>query len=150
MNILKRYRLFVVPTAISIIALLAVAGWLGATAFLTALLLVILEVTLSFDNAVVNAKVLERMTPQWQRRFLTWGIFVAVFLTRAILPIIIVAASVMISPIEVGKLAFFDPGHYAEMLESAKYTIYSFGGMFLFMVSLKYFFDARKERHWLH
>lgn len=143
-------RSFAVPTAVSTLCLLAVWYWLGLTAFFTALLLVILEVTLSFDNAVVNAKVLERMTPQWQRRFLTWGILIAVFLTRAVLPILIVAASVALSPWTVGKLALFDPMHYGELLESAKYTIYSFGGIFLTMVSLKYFFDARKERHWLH
>ena len=143
-------KAFGVPTIISAVALVAVWWYLGLTAFFTAVLLVILEVTLSFDNAVVNAKVLERMTPKWQHRFLTWGIFIAVFLTRAILPIFIVAASVALSPWAVGKLALFDPAQYGELLESAKYTIYSFGGIFLTMVSLKYFFDARKDRHWLH
>lgn len=143
-------RSFAVPAAVSAVCLASVWAWLGLTAFFTALLLVILEVTLSFDNAVVNAKVLEKMTPVWQRRFLTWGILIAVFLTRAVLPILIVAASVALSPWAVGKLALADPVHYGELLESAKYTIYSFGGIFLTMVSLKYFFDSRKERHWLH
>lgn len=143
-------RSFAIPAAVSAACLIGVWAWLGHTAFFTALLLVILEVTLSFDNAVVNAKVLERMTPKWQHRFLTWGIFIAVFLTRAVLPILIVAASVVLSPWAVAKLALFDPAHYGELLESAKYTIYSFGGIFLVMVALKYFFDARKERHWLH
>ena len=143
-------RSFAVPAVVSAICLVGVWYWLGLTAFFTALLLVILEVTLSFDNAVVNAKVLEKMTPKWQHRFLTWGIFIAVVLTRAVLPVLIVAASVALSPWTVGKLALFDPAHYGELLESAKYTIYAFGGMFLVMVSLKYFFDERKERHWLH
>jgi hypothetical protein len=143
-------RSFGIPTAVSAACLAGVWAWLGLTAFFTALLLVILEITLSFDNAVVNAKVLERMTPKWQRRFLTWGIFIAVFLTRAVLPILIVSASVVLSPWVVAKMALFDPGHYGELLESAKYTIYSFGGIFLTMVALKYFFDSRKERHWLH
>lgn len=143
-------RFFAVPTLVSLLALAVVGVWLGPKALVIALLLVILEVTLSFDNAIVNAKVMERMTPLWQDRFLTWGIFLAVFLTRAVLPIIIVAASVALSPFVVARLAFFEPAHYAELLESAKYVIYAFGGIFLVMVSLKYFFDARKERHWLH
>ncbi len=143
-------RSFAIPAAVSALCLIGVWVWLGLTAFFTAVLLVILEVTLSFDNAVVNAKVLEKMTPKWQQRFLTWGILIAVFLTRAVLPILIVAASVALSPWAVAKLALFDSAHYGELLESAKYTIYSFGGIFLTMVALKYFFDSRKERHWLH
>ncbi len=39
----------------------------------------ILEISLSFDNAVVNATVLREMDPVWQQRFLTIGILIAVF-----------------------------------------------------------------------
>src|SRR3546814_10570335 len=39
--------------------------------------LAVLEVSLSFDNAAVNASVLKDMDPVWQRRFLTWGIAIA-------------------------------------------------------------------------
>jgi uncharacterized protein len=140
---------FGIPTIVTIIALAAVWYWLGITAFFTALLLVILEVTLSFDNAVVNAKVLAQMSPLWQQRFLTWGILIAVFLTRAVLPILIVSASVAASPWIVTKLAFENPVEYAHLLEGAKYAIHSFGGIFLLLVGLKYFFDERKEKHWI-
>lgn len=137
------------PTVVAVVALLGLLIWGGTAAFLTAALLMVLEVTLSFDNAVVNAKVLARLSPVWQKRFLTYGIFVAVFLTRALLPILIVAASVALSPLVVTKIAFFDPAHYAELLEGAHFIIAAFGGIFLTLVGLKYFFDEHKELHWI-
>ena len=123
---------------------------LGLLALFTAALLVILEITLSFDNAVVNARVLENMDPKWQQRFLTWGILIAVFLTRAVLPILIVSASVVLSPATVASLALFDPVRYGELLHGARHIIASFGGIFLMLVGLKYFFDEEKELHWIH
>ena len=67
-------KLFIAPIIISLIALVVTYVWGGFSAFVLACLLSILEVTLSFDNAVVNAKVLTRMSEKWQQRFLTWGI----------------------------------------------------------------------------
>lgn len=144
------FSFFLVPGLVSLAILAGVGIFLGPVALFTASLLVILEVTLSFDNAVVNARVLQKMSPLWQRRFLTWGIFIAVFLTRAVLPIFIVSASVALSPMLVASLALFDPSQYAKLLHDAEYIIASFGGMFLTMVGLKYFFDEEKETHWLH
>lgn len=112
-------------------------------------ILSVLEVTLSFDNAVVNAKVLKRMSAVWQQRFLTWGILVAVVGTRFLLPIIIVAVSAWTSPFAIAVLAATDSRAYGVLLEHSHYAISAFGGAFLFMVSLKYFFDQAKEVHWL-
>ena len=144
------FRFFLVPGLISLLLLVGVGFSLGPVAFVTAALLVVLEVTLSFDNAVVNTRVLQHMTPVWQHRFLTWGIFIAVFLTRAVLPILIVAASVALSPLLIASIALFEPERYAELLHGAEHIIASFGGIFLTMVGLKYFFDRNKETHWLH
>lgn len=132
------------------VILAAVGMSLGLLALFTATLLVILEITLSFDNAVVNARVLEKMDLKWQKRFLTWGILIAVFLTRAVLPILIVSASVVLSPATVASLALFDPVRYGELLHGAHHIIASFGGIFLMLVGLKYFFDKEKEVHWIH
>jgi len=44
-----------------------------STLFIVAVL-GLLEISLSFDNAVVNATVLRQMTSLWRRRFLTRGI----------------------------------------------------------------------------
>lgn len=143
-------RFFLVPALVSTAILAGVGAVYGALALFTAVLLTILEITLSFDNAVVNARVLETMSPLWQKRFLTWGIFIAVFLTRAVLPILIVSASVALSPALIASLALFDPVRYAELLHGAEHVIAAFGGMFLTMVGLKYFFDEEKEVHWIH
>ncbi|HEY0964430.1 MAG TPA: DUF475 domain-containing protein [Candidatus Paceibacterota bacterium] len=142
-------RIFLLPTIISVLACVAVWYYSGFNAFLLVVILSILEVTLSFDNAVVNAKVLERMSPIWQRRFLTWGIAIAVFGTRFVLPILIVSAAVWASPWFIAKLAATDPAAYGHMLEEVHGTITAFGGVFLLMVALKYFFDKAKAVHWI-
>lgn len=142
-------KFFLVPSLVSFAILIAVFIWGGWTAFMLAVLLTILEVTLSFDNAVINARILAQMNEKWQRRFLTWGILIAVVGTRLVLPILIVAASVALSPLAVAKLAAFAPEEYAHLLEGAHTAIAAFGGAFLLMVALKYFFDDAKSVHWL-
>lgn len=141
-------NIFFLPTLISILALSLVYFFLGLEAAILTTILAVLEVTLSFDNAVVNAKVLKRMNAIWQKRFLTWGILLAVFGTRVLLPILIVAAAAGTSIWAVTLLAFNDSQKYAELLSHSHYSISSFGGAFLLMVSLKYFFDHAKQIHW--
>ncbi len=138
------------PVAFSFVALVLVWYQAGFSAFLLVTVLAILETTLSFDNAVVNAKVLERMSPLWQRRFLTWGIAIAVFGTRFVLPILIVSIALWMSPWYITKLAITDPAEYGHLLESVHASITAFGGAFLLMVSLKYFFNKAKRVHWIH
>lgn len=140
---------FFMPVVISASALLLVWYVAGLPAFLLVTILAILETTLSFDNAVVNAKVLERMSPVWQRRFLTWGIAIAVFGTRFVLPILIVSTALWMSPIFITKLAFTDAAEYGRLLQSVHGSITAFGGVFLLMVSLKYFFNKAKDVHWI-
>ncbi len=142
-------RIFIAPVVISLLALGATYLWGGLAAFFLALLLSVLEITLSFDNAVVNARVLARMEPRWQKRFLTWGILVAVFGTRLILPAIIVAVAAGIWPWDAFVLAFNDPGAYGSLLSGASHAINAFGGIFLLMVSLHYFFNTSKHVHWI-
>ena len=143
---LKHFRGSIIITALG----LFFAFWLGGTAALFATaILIVLEVSLSFDNAVVNATVLKRMSPTWQRRFLTWGILIAVFGVRFILPIIIVAVASKTGLGAVTQLALFESEKYGHLLEDAHPSIAAFGGMFLLMVFLKYFFDDAKEIHWI-
>lgn len=115
--------------------------------FITAVLAV-LEISLSFDNAVVNATKLKEMTHAWQRRFLTWGILIAVFGMRLIFPLIIVALAAHIGPLAAIHLAFAEPRAYAEIMHEAHLPIAAFGGSFLLMVGLTYFFDHEKDVHW--
>lgn len=121
-------------------------GWLGLWLFA---ILVILEVTLSFDNAVVNSKVLATMSRFWQMIFLTVGIFVAVFVVRFLLPIVIVQVASGLGFMEVIQLALNDAKQYEHVLHEAGPMIHVFGGAFLLMVALSYFLDREKEVHWL-
>ncbi len=142
-------RLFLTPIIVTLVACFAAFMWGGVHALFLVVLLAILETTLSFDNAVINAKVLSVMSPLWQRRFLTWGILFAVFGTRFVLPILIVAAAALTSPLEIAKLAFFDPASYGSRLADAHVAIAAFGSAFLMLVSLKYFFNEAKTVHWI-
>lgn len=142
-------KIFIFPILVSVVTLFAVYLWGGTVAFFLAAILSILEVTLSFDNAVINAKILAKMSPVWQKRFLTWGILIAVFGTRLVLPLLIVSAALWLSPLLVAMLALNNPEQYAKLLESVRPAISAFGGAFLLMVSLKYFFDEAKDIHWI-
>ena len=126
--------------------LLSAAG----SALVIAVLLGILELSLSFDNAVVNAGVLRNMDPKWQRRFLTWGIVIAVFGMRFIFPIVIVAITAGLGLFEVVRLAFGNPEEYSRNLEAALVPINAFVSAFLLLVFLKYLIDPEKEEHWFH
>lgn len=109
----------------------------------------VLEVSLSFDNAVVNATTLKDMDPVWQRRFLTWGILIAVFGMRVVFPIIIVAVFGKLDPLAAINLSFSNPNEYARIVSSAHVDIMGFGGAFLMLVGLKFFFDSDKEHDWI-
>ena len=113
------------------------------------LVLSILEISLSFDNAVVNATVLREMDEKWQRRFLTWGILIAVFGMRIVFPLAIVAIAANLGPIDALNLSLNDPERYEAIVSSAHIGIAGFGGAFLTMVGLNFFFDADKDVHWI-
>ena len=120
-----------------------------ATAFFVCAVLAVLEISLSFDNAIVNANKLKQMTAIWQRRFLTWGIVIAVFGMRIVFPLAIVAVAGQISPFEALRLAAQEPPEYARIMQGAHLPIAAFGGSFLMMVGLTYFFDHEKDIHWI-
>ena len=124
-----------------------VSGALGI--FVICAVLAVLEISLSFDNAIVNANVLKTMRPEWQRRFLTWGILIAVFGMRIVFPLLIVVIAAHVGPWQALVLAASDPEAYARILHDAHLPIAAFGGTFLMMVGLTFFFDHDKDIHWL-
>lgn len=138
------------------LALAAVYGWFQ-TASLPATLamlwivvmLSVLEVSLSFDNAVVNAVVLREMDEIWQRRFLTWGMVIAVFGMRIVFPLAIVAIAAGMGPIDALRISLTEPARYEAIVSSAHVGIAGFGGAFLAMVGLSFFFDGEKDVHWI-
>jgi len=120
----------------------------GVKMLFVTLFLSILEVTLSFDNAVVNALILEKMTPKWQHRFLTWGIIIAVFGMRFLFPVLIVSIFSKLGIINTIRLAIEDVTGYTHYLHIAHAPLVTFGGAFLTMVGLEYFFSENKN-FWL-
>lgn len=126
-----------------------VGAGLGWSFTFTALVITALEVSLSFDNAVINATKLEKMSHKWRMRFLTWGIAIAVFGMRFVFPIVIVAIFSNISCMEVLRLTLEKPDDYAKLLHESHVGISSFGGTFLMMLFCEFMFDREKSLHWL-
>ncbi|MFI1204226.1 DUF475 domain-containing protein [Streptomyces sp. BHT-5-2] len=111
-------------------------------------ILSILEISLSFDNAVINAGILRKMNAFWQKIFLTVGILVAVFGMRLVFPVVIVAITAKMGPIEAVQLAVNDKAHYEQLVTSAHPAIAAFGGIFLLMIFLDFIFEDRDYK-WL-
>ena len=151
---MQHFRLSFLVTAV-LLALSAWWGWFqhGAAGALNGLWLAavlgIMEVSLSFDNAVVNAAVLKTWSAAWQRIFLTVGILVAVFGMRLLFPLLIVAVATSLGLGEVWSMALHQPDQYAHYLESTHPEVAAFGGAFLLLVFLNFLFDEEKEHHWL-
>lgn len=122
-------------------------GWMVAVFLIV--VLSIMEVSLSFDNAVVNASILKDMDEKWQQRFLTIGILIAVVGMRLIFPIAIVAIATGLGAIEVMDMALQQPQEYARYLNESHVAIASFGGIFLLLVFLSFMFNDDKDVHWL-
>ncbi len=134
---------------IILLGLSAAFLWGGIHTLALTLMLSVLEISLSFDNAVLNSSVLQKMDARWQHRFLTWGILIAVFVVRFLLPIIIVGFVTHLSLSDVFFLAIQKPSEYATLLEATKTTISSFGGIFLLLVFLSFLFDQKRDIYWL-
>jgi hypothetical protein len=125
-------------------------GTAGAlSALFVASILGVMEVSLSFDNAVVNASVLRTWNPFWQKLFLTVGIVVAVFGMRLLFPLLIVSVATGLGLLDVWSMALNTPDEYARHLTENHAEVAAFGGAFLLLVFLNFLFDQEKELHWL-
>ncbi len=151
---MKHFRVSFIVTLVC----LAAAGWWGyahtgisgaLAAMGIAAILGVMEVSLSFDNAVVNASVLKTWDDFWQKLFLGVGIIVAVFGMRLLFPLVIVAQAAGLGLVEVWNLALNDPKAYSTHLSNHHAEVAAFGGMFLLLVFLNFLLDHEKETHWL-
>ncbi|MES2323168.1 MAG: DUF475 domain-containing protein [Pseudomonadota bacterium] len=151
---MKHFTWSFVVTAVCLV----LAGWWGfehggVTSMLTALgicaILAVMEVSLSFDNAVVNASVLKNWDEFWQKLFLGVGIIIAVFGMRLVFPLVIVAVAADLGMGEVWNLAINDPKAFSTHLTNHHAEVAAFGGMFLLLVFLNFLLDDEKEMHWL-
>lgn len=144
-----KLRFFGFSLAVTLASLLAALIGMGWSAALVMVVLILVEVTFSFENAVINAKVLKTLSPRWQTIFLTVGIFIAIFGMRVVFPVVIVMLTGGLGWREVVDLALNNPDTYAEKLEAAHHSIAAFGGAFLLMLFLHFFFDRNKQTHWI-
>ncbi|CAN7559431.1 DUF475 domain-containing protein [Massilia sp. LjRoot122] len=151
---MKHFTWSFVVTAIC----LALAGWWGydhagisgaVTAVGVAAILSVMEVSLSFDNAVVNASVLKNWNEFWLKLFLGLGMIIAVFGMRLVFPLVIVAVAADLGMTEVWNLALSDPKAFSSHLTNHHAEVAAFGGMFLLLVFLNFLLDDEKEIHWL-
>ncbi|MGV9002286.1 MAG: DUF475 domain-containing protein [Candidatus Saccharimonadaceae bacterium] len=141
----KTFRWSFILTLLAFVLAFMYGGW---QALVLCLVLGILEVSLSFDNAVLNATILRKMSPFWQKMFLTVGIFIAVFGMRLIFPLLIVSIAASIGPIDALQLALqkgdpHQPGTYGYIFASVHPIVAAFGGMFLLLLFLNFIFEER-------
>ena len=143
--LLKTFRWSFAVTALG----LALGVWYGGwTAFGVIAILAVLEISLSFDNAVVNAGILKKMSAFWQKIFLTVGVLIAVFGMRLAFPVVIVAVTAKKTPFDAVDLALTDKDRYQQLVTDAHPAIAAFGGMFLLMIFLDFIFEDRDIK-WL-
>lgn len=156
MSALRTFGISLVVTAAALGVGYAYGGFKGLYLLVV---LAVLEVSLSFDNAVINASILKRMSRFWQRMFLTIGILVAVFGMRLLFPLLIVWATAGLDPVRAMELALHPPPHgalefpdgspsYQKLVMAAHPQIAAFGGIFLLMLFLDFVFYDR-EIKWL-
>jgi uncharacterized protein len=153
------FRIFGISLLITVAALAVGYAHGGLNALFLLLVLAVLEVSLSFDNAIINAAILQRMSPFWRQMFLTIGILIAVFGMRLVFPLLIVWATAGLDPVRAMELALNPPPHgalefpdgspgYEKLIIAAHPQIAAFGGIFLLMLFLDFVFHDRDIK-WL-
>lgn len=154
MQYLKYFKFAIITSIVVFATLFATVSFQsGFAAAITVLYLAatlsIVEVAVSFDNAVVNATHLHRMNAFWRQMFLTVGIAIAVFGMRFFLPLVIVAVIGDLSISESLALATNDGDKFAALIKESADSVHGFGGAFLLMVALTFFVDHEKDNHWI-
>lgn len=139
-------RLFTFPLTATGLILVAALVLGGPSLVGTLVVLGLLEISLSFDNAVINAVYLQRMSPLWQKVFLSVGILVAVFGMRFFFPLLIVALTGHVSLAHAFDLGIHHPDAYSHLLEQAHPAIATFGAVFLGMLFLDFITEEREQR----
>lgn len=140
---------FGISILLTVGAIVGVLFGMGLAMAWTVVVLIAIEVAFSFDNAIINAKVLKHMSPNWQRLFLTVGMVIAIVGMRLIFPIVIVMVTAGLSWGQVVDEALHHPDAYSEHLEAAHSSIAAFGGSFLLVLSLYFFLDEKRHVLWL-
>ena len=108
---------------------------------LTVLGLVLFETISSLDNAIINAQVLSTMGEKAKKWFLTWGLLVAVFVVRGMLPWLIVwIVSPTLGPIGSLTATFSGDPKVIQAVESSAPVLLIAGGTFMIFLFLYWLF----------
>jgi len=108
--------------------------------------LILFEVISSVDNAIVNVNILKTVPEKFRKFFLVWGLLLAVFVMRGVLPFVIVwLANASLPFSEVFNLVFSDPALMEKALEHSKPLLLLGGGVYLFFVFLAWLFLEEKK-----
>ena len=116
------------------------------SALITIFGLSLFETVSSVDNAIINAEVLHTMSERARRWFLTWGMFVAVFLVRGALPFLIVwAFNASLTPLQILSAAWSSDPLVAESIHKSAPILLVAGGVFLIFLFLYWLFLEDKH-----
>jgi len=143
------WRIFAFSGLLTIGSVVGVLLGYGTKAMLLTLILIAVELAFSFDNAIVNAKILKSMSNFWQVMFLTIGAAVAIFGMRLVFPILLVMLTAGLGGPQVIDLALHHPAEYAEKLQESHVQLSAFAGAFLLMLALHFFVDDSRKVLWL-
>ena len=108
--------------------------------------LALFEVISSVDNAIINAHVIKTLPEKFRKFFLTWGLFIAVFAVRGVLPFLIVwLANPAFSFAQVIGFVFHPTAEISAYVEKSQAMLLLAGGVYLFFVFLGWLFLEEKK-----
>ena len=116
------------------------------TIVLTVAGLCLFEAISSVDNAIINAEVLRTMGMKARRWFLVWGICIAVFLIRGVLPWLIVWLALPgVGPIDALTATFSSDPVVISAIDSSAPVLLAGGGIFLVFLFFHWLFIEPKN-----
>jgi hypothetical protein len=108
--------------------------------------LILFETISSIDNAVINAEVLSTMSKRARRWFLIYGLFIAVFAVRGMLPwLIIWMTNPALGPVGAFTATFSDNPDIAKAIEESSPFLLVGGGVFLIFLFFHWLFIETKN-----
>jgi hypothetical protein len=116
------------------------------SAILTIVGLSLFETISSVDNAIINAEVLGTMSKRAKRWFLTWGMFIAVFVVRGVLPFVIIwAFNPALRITQVLSAAWSSDPLVQDSIHKSAPILLVAGGVFLLFLFLHWLFLEEKN-----
>jgi len=114
--------------------------------FLTIIGLTFFEVITGIDNAIINAEILSKMSEKAKRWFLVWGIFIAVFVVRGLLPWLMVwLANPQLGPIGAFTATLSSDPAVVAAVEASAPVLQIGGGLFLIFLFFHWLFLETKH-----